>query len=177
MITGEAILSYPAIFEPKANLSGAMKYSCSLLFDKSDTAAIADLNKAIERAINTGKEQKWKGKVPSFRYAPLRDGDAELASGEKTDPVYAGKLFVNCNSDNPPGVVDKTGKPLMDRSKLYPGCIVRADVNPFPYDNAGNKGIGWGLNNIMVVRDGNRLDGKLNAEQAFSKFVESDNLE
>lgn len=174
MITGEATISYPALFEAKANPSGAMKYSCSLLFDKSNEKAIKELEAAIDKAIERGKEKLWKGKVPKFRYEPLRDGDAELASGEKTDPSYKGRVFINCSSDDPPGVVGPDAKKLFDQTKLYAGCVVRADINPFPYSNSGNNGIGWGLNNIMLVRDGQRLDGKLNAEDAFGAFADSD---
>lgn len=171
MITGECLISYPALFEPKANPSGALKYSCSLLFDKSETATIAELTKAIDKAIARGKDAKWGGKVPKFRYKPLRDGDEELESGEKTDAVYKGKVFLNCSSDTAPGVVGPNAKVLMDQNKLYAGCIVRADVNPFPYKHSGNAGIGWGLNNIMLVADGARLDGRQNAEDAFSAHL------
>lgn len=171
MITGIARLSYPALFEPKANPSGALKYSCSLLIPKTDTASVEGVQKAINKAIETGKDKIWKGKQPNFRYKPLRDGDEELASGEKTDPIYAGHYFVNCSSDTQPGVVGPDAKPLMNQSAIYAGCFVRADINPFPYSNSGNHGVGWGLNNIMLVREGERLDGKQNAEQAFGAFA------
>ena len=59
MITGECIISYPAIFEPKENPSGALKYSCSLLFDKEDTKSIEELQEAINKAIARGKEKIW----------------------------------------------------------------------------------------------------------------------
>lgn len=172
MITGKAIISYPALFEPKPNPSGAMKYSCSLLFDKSDTKTIKELKDAIDKAIAKGKEKNWEGKIPKFRYEPLRDGDKELADGEKTDAIYKGKYFINCSANDAPGVVGPDAKVLMDQTKIYAGCIVRADVNPFPYKNSGNSGVGWGLNNIMLVSDGERLDGRQNAEDAFSGFTE-----
>lgn len=176
MITCEGIISYPAIFEPKENQSGVLKYSCSLLVNKTDTKGVADLQAAVNKAIEKGKATIWKGKTPSFRYQPLRDGDAELASGDKDDKIYAGKVFLNCSMDpkkGRPGVVDRTGKPLMDQGDLYPGCIVRLDVNAFPYENSGNKGVGWGLNNVMVVRDGERLDGRAKAEDAFASVIET----
>lgn len=172
MITAKCIISYPALFEAKPNPSGALKFSCSLLFDKSDTEAIKDLEAAVAKAIAKGKESKWDGKMPKFRYQPLRDGDQELEDGDKTDAIYKGKMFLNCSSDDAPGVVGPDAKPLMDQSKLYAGCIVRADVNPFPYKNSGNCGIGWGLNNIMLIDDGPRLDGKQNAEDAFGEYAQ-----
>lgn len=174
MITNEVILSYPALFEPKPNPSGALKYSCSLLIDKSDVKGLELILKAIDAAAEKGKAGLWKGKVPKFRYEPLRDGDAELASGEKEDPVYKGKYFINCSANDAPGVVGPNAKKLMDQTKIYAGCIVRADVNPFPYSSSGNNGIGWGLNNIMLVRDGQRLDGRNNPEDAFAAFAQDE---
>ena len=172
MITPEVIISYPAIFEPKENPSGALKYSCSILIDKGDTKGVDEFRVAIAKAIERGQGliPAWKNKVPKFRYQPLRDGDEELEEGGKTDKIYANKFFINCSSNDAPGVVGPDAKPLMDQDKLYAGAIVRLDVNPFPYSNSGNNGIGWGLNNVMLVKDGTRLDGRAVATDAFAGF-------
>lgn len=177
MITGVCRISYPALFEPKANPSGALKYSCSLLIPKSDTAQVASFQKAIDKAVELGKEKLWKGKVPKFRYEPLRDGDAELASGEKESKEYTGMLFINASSNTAPGVVGPDARPLMNQDDIYAGCWVRADINPFPFSNSGNNGVGWGLNNIMLVREGERLDGRVKAEDAFAAFIEPDTVD
>ena len=177
MIIGLVRISYPALFEAKQNPSGKLKFSCSLLIPKSDTKLVADIRKAIDKATELGKEKVWKGKVPKFRYEPLRDGDAELESGEKTGKEYAGHYFINCSSDNPPGVVGPDAKPLLDQGKIYAGCYVYADVNPFPYNNSGNNGIGWGLNNIMLKKEGERLDGRQSAEDAFAGYADNDETE
>lgn len=173
MITCECIISYPTIFEPKPNQSGVLKYSASFLIDKKEKKAIKELEAAIEKAKAVGKDAKWGGKIPHFTYKPMRDGDEELSTGQKDDPIYKGKYFINASADEAPGVVGPDGKPLMDQSALYAGCIVRGDINPFPYKNSGNCGIGWGLNNVMLVRDGERLDGRKKAEDAFAAFAET----
>ncbi len=171
MITSEMRLSFPALFEPKPNPSGALKFSCSLLIPKTDVEGVSAIRRAIDKAIEQGKEKLWKGKVPKFRYEPLRDGDAELEDGTKSDPCYKGMYFLNCASDNAPGVVGADAKPLMDHSSIYAGCWVRGDINPFPYLNSGNAGVGWGLNNIMFWKDDARLDGRTNPEDAFAAFA------
>ena len=182
MITNESIITFPVLFEPKPNLSGDMKYSCSLLIPKTDTDGVALINAEIDKAIAKGKTKIWGGSKPKFRYEPLRDGDDELASGDKKGSEYKGHYFINAsaNEDRPPGVVDAKVQPLMDRNALYSGCIVRCDINAFPYKSGGNSGIGWGLNNVMLVKDGDRLDGRLDAVDAFSAFkkseVKEDNL-
>jgi hypothetical protein len=171
MITGIVRISYPVLFEAKENLSGAMKFSASFLISKDDVEGVAIIKRGIDKAIAQGKEKLWSGKVPKFRYEPLRDGDAELASGEKTDASYKGCYFINASANEAPGVVGPDAKPLMDQRCMYAGCYVRADINAYPYKNGGNNGVGWGLNNVMLVRDGERLDGRSNAEDAFAAFA------
>jgi len=171
MITGEVIISYPNVFVAVPNQSGVLKFGMSLLIDKTDTKTIDEIRKHIERATQKGLATIWNNKKPNFRYEPLRDGDKELASGEKDDPIYKGKFFLNASSDKAPGVVGSDAKPIIDQNILYAGCIVRGDINPFPYKNSGNCGVGWGLNNVMFIREGSRLDGRVNAEDAFAGYA------
>lgn len=173
MITPLMRITWPNLFEAKANPSGALKYSCSLLIEKADVAGCKELQAAVDKAIQKGMSTIWNNKMPKFRYKPLRDGDEELAEGDKTTPEYKGVLFLNCSANEAPGVVIATAtgpKPLMDERAIFSGCWVRADINPFPYSNSGNHGIGWGLNNILLVKEGPRLDGRTRAEDAFSQF-------
>ena len=86
-------------------------------------------------------------------------------------------MFVNCSSDDPPGVVGPDAKPLMNQADIYAGCWVRADINPFPYKKKGNSGIGWGLNNVMLISEGERLDGRQKAEDAFEGYAGGDGEE
>lgn len=172
IITGKGIISYPCIFEPKENLSGVMKYSCSILFDKKDTATITAIKGVIEIAKARGKSNLWSNKLPKFRYEPLRDGDTELETGEKAGLIYKGKYFLNCSSNEAPGVVGPDAKVLMDQKLIYAGCFVRAQLNAFPYKSGSYIGIGWGLNGIMLVSEGPRLDGRVDPEEAFANFAE-----
>lgn len=173
MITPIMRLSFPALFEPKANPSGKLKYGCSLLISKDDVAGVKQLQDAIQKAIQKGKDTLWSNKIPAFRYQPLRDGDAELESGEKTDPVYKNTYFLNCSADTAPGIVMATGsgpKPILDVTAIFAGCWVRADINAYPYKNSGNCGVGWGLNNVLLVKEGERLDGRMRATDAFANY-------
>lgn len=176
MITPEMVGSFIKVFEAEANLSGDLKYSVQLMISKQDKKGVAMIESAIAKAIAKGKDKRWGGKLPKFRYQPLRDGDAELESGEKDDASYKGMLFLNasCGAKDKPQVVGPDAKILMDESLLYSGCIVRADISPFAYQNAGNSGIGWWLNSIMLVRDGKRLDGRQDAADAFAAFKTDD---
>lgn len=179
MITNPGIITFPVLFEAKPNLSDKLKYSGSFLIDKTDKKGIAALRAEIASAIVRGKEKLWQGKLPKFNYQPLRDGDEELADGTKEGPEYKGRFFLNasCNGDpgdNKPGVVGPDAQPLMDQGEIYSGCIVRLDIKAFPYKNGGNNGVGWWLNNVMKVDDGERLDGKMNAVDAFSQYAKAE---
>ena len=57
----------------------------------------------------------------------------------------------------------------MDPQRLYSGCYVNVDVNLYAYNHPkGGRGVGAGLNHIMLVREGDRLDGRVSAEEAFA---------
>ena len=56
-------------------------------------------------------------------------------------------------------MVDVNLNPILDSSELYSGCYARVSLNFFPYTNAGNKGVGVGLNNIQKLDDGEPLGG------------------
>ena len=84
-----------------------------------------------------------------------------------------GSVYINVRSKQPPGIVSRfageDGRPLRitDPSEVYSGCQVRASLNVFAYDRAGNRGISLGLNNVQKLADGERLDGRLKAEDDF----------
>ena len=175
MIVQNAIISFPNIFEPAEDLSGRLMYSCTLLINKTDKKMVEAILREIEKAKERGKQRVWGGKIPRFTYAPLRDGDKEIAEELKDKGKgYEGRFFFNPKSDTRPGIVGPDLSPIMDKDQIYAGCIVHADVSPYPYKNGGNCGIGWWLNNIMLVKEcdpEDRLDGKQKAEVAFAEFA------
>jgi len=173
MILENVRVSFVNVIEPAETLSGDLKYSVQIHIGKDDKANVKAAQAAVEKTIKKGLA-KWGGKKPKFRYEPLRDGDVEIESGDQTDKVYAGIYFFSASKDpkyGKVGVVDENLKPIMDADKIYSGCYCNVDVNPFPYDNSGNKGVGWGLSNIMFVEDGDRLDGQQSAQDAFESLA------
>ena len=178
MITPVLRCTYLNVFEAKPNPSGKLKFSTAALISKKDKKGLDEIKAAINAAVQKGIEMNkfTKQQVASLRL-PLRDGDAEYESGDR-GPEYKGHYFFNCSSDNKPGIVkaQKGGAPvpLFDPDELYSGCYVRLDCNFFPYNQAGNRGVGCGLNNVMLVKQGDRLDGRMNADQAFAQYTEED---
>jgi hypothetical protein len=172
-VTGLVQFSYVNIFRSRAFREGQdAKYSICLLIPKKDKAGIAKIRAAIEEAVQEGIASKWGGKKPKNLHLPLRDGDEERADEA---PEYAGMLFMNANSNQKPGIVDRDLNEILDPEEVYSGCWGRVSINFFPYDQVGNRGIGVGLNNVQKLKDGKRLGGaRASAEDDFSKAPDID---
>ena len=138
------------------------KYSISLLIPKSNKALVKQLRAAIDAAKELGKS-KWGGKIPASLRNPMRDGDVDRPD----DPSYEGMWFINATSNQKPGVIDTDGNKLTTEDEFYSGCFARFLVNFFPYNAAGNKGVGCGLQHLQKTKDGERLSGRIGVESAF----------
>ena len=163
VVTGEVRASYVNVFKPRMNdLSGKDEYSMTLLIPKSDKKTIADLKAAGAAA----KEVKWGGKVPKGVKFPIHDGDGEKPNGGDYGEECADHWVLNVRSNYKPGVVDANVQPIMDQSEFQSGDYCRVSLNAFAYDNK-RKGVGFGLNNIQVLRKGDPLGGHSDASSDF----------
>lgn len=172
VVTGMIRFSYANVFEARSMEEGQKpKFSTAILIDKKDKTTLAKIEKAIKAAIEKGKEEKWKGKIPGNLKLPLRDGDEE----KPDDPVYEGKMFLNASNYNKPGIVDENLNEILDKDEFYSGCYGRASINFYPYDNI-SKGVAAGLNNVQKLKDGEPLSGGTSAEEDFGEDFEDDLL-
>lgn len=166
VITGLVRFSFMSVWEPKASEDNPeLKYSTAIIIPKSDKATIKAIKAAEEVAKELGKS-KWGGKIPAKLKTPLRDGDEE----KPDDPAYENCYFLNANSKNAPGILDRYKQviPKEKSDEVYSGCYGRVSLNFYPYDMKGNKGVGAGLNNLMKVKDGEPLAGKASAIADFA---------
>jgi len=169
VIIGKVRASFVHIFEPQSVNGSEPKYSCSFIIPKSDTETIHAIQAAIEQAKQEGVA-KFGGKIPPNLKLPLRDGDIDRPD----DAAYADSYFINANSKERPGVVDRRRLPVTDPLELYSGCYVRASVNFFPFNTNGNRGIAAGLGNIQKWADGEPLNGRARAEDEFGALDAED---
>lgn len=169
VITGKVRASFVHVFEPQSVNGSEPKYSCSFIIPKSDTETIAAIKAAIEQAKQDGIA-KFGGKIPPNLKLPLRDGDIDRPD----DPNYADCYFVNANSKERPGIVDRRRIPITDPLELYSGCYVRASINFFAFNTNGNRGIAAGLGNVQKWCDGEPLNGRVRAEDEFDALDTDD---
>lgn len=152
VLTGNCVLSYPHLFEvnPKSN---PPRYDCILLIDKNDTATLNAMKSAIEEA-RKDSAKLFNGKVPAHLKSPLHDGDGPRTNGGEYGPECKGKYVLNCTSKNKPKIVMPDARTLIDdQSEMYPGVIVRADLNFRAYNYNMNTGVKAYLNSMQKVRD------------------------
>ena len=172
VITGKVRFSYVKIFKSRAFQAGQdAKYSICLLIPKEDKATLKKIKAAIDEAIQEGIASKWGGKKPANLKLPLRDGDDERAEEAEE---YEGMYFLNANSTQKPGIVDKDLNEILDPDEVYSGCWGRASINFYAFNTNGNKGIACGLNNLQKLRDGEPLGGKSRAEDDFADMDDDD---
>lgn len=165
-------VSYPNLLKPKLNdLSKKMQYSVVALFKKGE-----DLSK-LRAAAQAAIVAKWgadKNKWPDKLRSPFRD-QAERAkkdpeTGKRSLPqgYEEGAIFLTLNSDQRPGLVNQKLEDIIDESDFYAGCYARATVRAFAYDQKGNRGVSFGLQNVQKFADGESLSGRTKAQDDFA---------
>jgi len=170
---GEVRLSYCHLFTPEAVADGGdKKYSVSVIIPKSNTKLVNAVKAAIEAAVQAGLP-KFGGKRPATLKTPLRDGDAERPD----DEAYADSYFINATSRTKPGIVkamkvngESRLVEVTNEEEIYSGCYGYVSVNFFAFNNAGNRGIAAGLNNVLKTKDGSFLGGKASAQSDFAEI-------
>lgn len=159
--------SYVFLTEPRKGEDGEQgKYSVQVLIPKNDPQV-----KKLKKAIESAAQDKFGAKVKMGTLKlPLRDGDEEREGEE-----YEGMYFLNANSARKPGIVNRNNEPAdIDdiEEYCYSGAFFHASINLYGFDFNGKKGIAAGLNNVMLRKKGERLDGSASASSEFADFAE-----
>lgn len=167
--TGKARLSYEHLFAPYAHQPNQEpKYSVTVLIPKSDVATKSRIDAAIAAATQNGVSKCWNGVKPPIVAIPVYDGDGvRPTSGEPFGAECKGCWVFTASSKQPPQVVDLNLNPIINASEVYSGCYARVNVNFFPYNSNGKRGIGCGLNCVQKLEDGEPLGGGVSAAEAF----------
>lgn len=166
IVTVPVRLAFPALFQPKAVAKGNpdLKYQATLLLPPS-----CDLKPFIV-AAKAAMVAKW-GQEGATMKLPARNNPIKDCAEKDLDGYEEGWRFINCKSKYAPTVVDQRRQPILDETKVFAGCWVRAAINAFAYDHPqGGKGVSFGLNAIQLVRDDTRLDGRKSATDLFDEI-------
>lgn len=146
VLTPEARLSFPAVFEPKPVMKGETKvsYQAAFLFPP-DTDF-----KPFAAAIKAAMIEKW-GKVVKDRVTlPIKNAeDKSHLSGYEE-----GWHYISTSSKYAPAVVNRRKQPVTDHEKVYAGMWVRGYLNAWAWEHpAKGRGVSFGLTAMQLVRD------------------------
>lgn len=163
-ITPEFRCAFVAVFKPSKPKDSVQdpKYSVRAAFPPT-----TDL-KALKALAGKAAVDKWgEGKVPKNMRSPFRT-NAELDNpiqGIGDDWIV---MTFSAPQDRRPGLVDAKLNDIIDESLVYSGMWARAEVRPYAYDQQGNKGVAFGLQNLQKLRDGEPLGAaKMPASKVF----------
>ena len=166
-------ISFANIWEPRSVNGSEEKYSVSCLIPKSDKATLAKIHKAIEAAKEAAQGKRWGGKIPANLKLPLHDGDTERGDDEN----YEGMMYFNASSKDAPQIVDRKVQPILDPMECGSGDYCNVSVNFYGFSTNGNRGVAAGLQNIQLVKHGERLAGKASASSDFEEIEGEDDSE
>lgn len=169
ILTPKFRAAFLAITSPSAGKNddgtpGAPKYSVKAVFEPD-----ADLS-ALKAAAGQAATDKWGTNIPKNLRSPFRknvDLDKPVV-GMSDDAIV---MTFSAKESSRPGLVDASLNDIIDPSKVYSGAYFRAQVRPFCYENAGNKGVSFGLQNVQFLADGEPLGGRVPANKAFDAIV------
>lgn len=188
-ILRDVILSYPTLFTPRLpkdpKPGDEPKFSCTYIDTNPEQV------KAFKKAAIAVAQERWGSKLTGAKLRTLEtqhgpavflvSGDLRVRMPWNDDPGAVaskgypeGSTYINSRGVSKPGVVSivpdpNTGKPMQitDESRVYPGIIGNASGDLYAYGKSGNNGVSFGLGNVQIVRDGERLDGRANAADEF----------
>ena len=160
--------SYCNLFQPAARPGQEPKYSVTILVPKSNAAAKAAIDQAVQEAVQAGVHKCWNGQRPPVLAVCVHDGDGPRPSdGMPFGEECRGCWVFTASSKQPPFVVDGQVQRIISPAEVYSGMWGNVNVNFFPYSSNGKKGVGCGLNGVQKTRDGDPIPGRVTPEEAF----------
>jgi len=170
--TEKVRLSYAQnMYEAKANDRGEMKFGVTLLIPKADTVTIDRMKVAAEAV----KRTKQPGKDEAFYKAwprTIHDGDGTKPStGEAYGSECKGCWVVAVSANEKPGILSLVPgfNPTMDKANS--GDYAKVSLTAFWFDTGTNKGVTFGLNNVLLLERGERIDGRTSAADDFAEEI------
>ena len=164
VLTPDARLSFPSLFVATTTLDSKVpKFSCTLLLPP-DT----DL-KPFKIALKRAAVEEWGEKIPPALKLSLHACETYPYPNGRYAGYDDGWHFIRCSSKYRAPIVNRGNIPVTDEEQVYPGMWVRALVNAYAWVHpSGGRGVSFGLKAIQLVRDGERLDGRVDAANVFT---------
>jgi hypothetical protein len=164
--TPPAVMMFNNLFAPRQNQDGSLgKYDILMVVKPKEQKSPywVDLVNKIKAAAALTHP-----KLPLSKLTlPIQKPDALLEKGY--DGVEEGDMIIKAASKEKPGIVDRNAQDIINKSEVWSGQIVRAEVAVGGYDVNGKKGVTLYLDNVQVLKSNMpRLDGRKSASATFA---------
>ncbi len=136
-----------------------IKYSLTMLFDVGENlTGMKDLGRQLMTELFGADPKMW----PAGWLKPWSDQASKSKDNPNAQKTYdgykIGALCCNGSAYRKPQVFDQIGNELFDKTKVYSGCYMRANVTLKWFDNK-SKGLKLQINALQFVKDGEPLGG------------------
>jgi hypothetical protein len=188
LITPPVRLAFPSLFAMRRTLASdpnsKLAYQAAFLLPPGTDLV------PFEKILTDAMISKFGKPMPfakgTTRY-PIRAAEENGAYAS----LGAGWHFINTKSGQQVPVVDRTNTPVVPdededperpghfrrSSKIYSGLWVRAFLQAFAWDKGAGKGVSFGLNGVQIVRDDDRIDGRMAATDVFTPLEDAGDVE
>lgn len=165
VVRGSYVKIFKAELQKNAKPGDIPKFGMTILIPKDDAATLKKLADCREAAILA----KWPAKRPAKIDTTLHDGDLPRPSnGEEFGPECKGHWVMAVNSKFKPTLGDTSGNEIIDPNEVGSGDYFKVSLGAYGYDTSGNRGVAFGLNNVLFVKKGESLGGKTSFADDFA---------
>lgn len=128
----------------------------------------------LVNAVQAAAAAKWgpdKNLWPKGLKSPFKKGEDLTGKNGTLD----GGVMIRTKrkeKDGKPVIVDQDVKDIIDKTRVYSGCYMRAQLNAAAWVHpTGGKGVSFWLNMLQLVADGEPLGNKADAADAFGPIA------
>ncbi len=166
--TGNAIvlcrLAFVNLNEPTEDDNGSKSYNTVLLlpWGMSDPGLQQHLYARWYHAAKAAFPEEFDVQgQPRLKHNPFHD---QADKAHKYAGYTPGLVYISAKTQQKPLITDPAGNPIVDYvNKVYSGCWALVSLNTFVYKPKGAKqpmkGVSFGLQNVMIVADDEKLGG------------------
>lgn len=169
-ISPEILCSYPNLAKPAEEQYGG-KYALSIPLSKSDKKAYESLKTCMSNAAVNA----WGEKYSTLKGVKTFIEDCDEDPKYEDDQMYNGCVKFAAKAKKQPGMVYPDMSPVAKEDiedVFYAGAVIRVSISVYATEVGGSKTVAFGLNNVMFVRDGERIGGASKADSDFGDFAD-----
>jgi hypothetical protein len=148
VVTGNAVVIWDGITRPETK-DGNVIHSLKVALAPG-SPEIDELKALVQSTL--AADPKFKGALPPGGQLPFIVAGTDKPS---PDPQVSGYTMINAKTRVGAPTVHELGgrvmNPMEYGAMLYPGAVVQIIVHAFAYDTAGNTGVAFGIDGIMIV--------------------------